>query len=262
MSGPKHLWSGDWERESAATSGAEADRHQDLQDPTAGGDAASRPEQTPETSAGTERRNGRIAVAATLAVLVIAVIVIVATNGGSNSGQPTSAAAIPGTPTNTTQTTPTQTTPTQTTPTQTSPGQTSPGQTAPNLTNPNPTNPNPTTPAPAPATPQSTTTASSTTATPTVPPQPVSWLGMEILTIPSGAAVIDAVTPGAAGDRAGLTPGDTIVAVDGQPITGSASIAHAARGKGKGEMVTVTVVRGGTTLDVHVPFSGPPTAYP
>ena len=255
MSGPKHLWSGDWERESAATSGAEADRHRAHQDPTAGGDAASTPEQTPETSAGTERRNGRIAVAATLAVLVIAVIVILATNGGSNSGEPTSAAAIPGTPTGTTQTSTTQTSPTQT-----SPGQTSPGQTAPNPSNPNPTSPTPTTPAP--ATPQSTTTPSSTTATPTVPPQPVSWLGMEILTIPSGAAVIDAVTPGGAGDLAGLTPGDTIVAVDGQPVTGSTSIAHAAQGKRKGEMVTVTVVRGGTTLDVHVPFNGLPTAYP
>ena len=62
MTGPKHLWSGDWERESAATSGTEADRRQDHEDPTAGGNAATTPAPTTETSAGSERRNRRIAV--------------------------------------------------------------------------------------------------------------------------------------------------------------------------------------------------------
>jgi membrane-associated protease RseP (regulator of RpoE activity) len=257
MSGPKHLWSGDWERESAATSGAEADQRQDHQDPTVGENAARTPVPTPETRAGTEHRNGRIAVAVTLVVLVIAVIVIVATNGGSDSRQLTSAAAIPSSPTN-----PSLTSPTPTNPGQTAPNLTIPNPTTPNPTTPNPTTPNPTTPTPNPATPPTTTTTSSTTTAPTVAPRPVSWLGMEILTIPSGAAVIDAVTPGGAGDRAGLTPGDTIVEVDGHQVSGSASIARAASGRHKGETVTVTVVRGGTTLDVQTRFTGPPTGYP
>ncbi len=249
MTGPKHLWSGDWERESAATSGTETDRRQDQQDPAAGENAATTPAQTTETSAGNERRNGRIAVAGTITVLLIAVIAIVATSGGPDPKTPTSAAAIPTIP---------------------APPGTIPNQTIPNLTIPSPATPTPTTPHhphhpdhpdhpdPTPTTP----TTSSTPAAPAVAPQPVSWLGMEILTIPSGAAVVDAVTAGGVADRAGLTPGDIIVEVDHHGVTGSASIAHAVRDKHKGDVVTVTVVRGGTSLDAQTTFTGPPTAYP
>ena len=127
MSGPKHLWSGDWERESAETSGAEVGRRQALEGPATGENAARTPDPATETNAGTERRNGRIAVAATLAVLLIAVIVIVATSG-SDPRQPTTAASLPNTAT---ATSPTPTSPGQTSPGQTSPGQTSPGQTSP-----------------------------------------------------------------------------------------------------------------------------------
>ncbi len=85
---------------------------------------------------------------------------------------------------------------------------------------------------------------------------------MEIITIPGGAAIVDTVTAGGAGDRAGLTPADTIVGIDNHTVTGSASIARVVRGKHKGDKVTVTVVRGGTSLDVQTTFTGPPTVYP
>jgi len=252
MTGPKHLWSGDWERESAATSGAEADRRQDHQDPTVGENAATSPAQESETTATTKRRRNRIAAASTLAVLVIAGIVIAATSGGSDptgATAPTAAALAP--PTNPTPPTPAQ----PTAPNPTTPNPTSPSPAIPTPTNPNPSTPNPATPPPPPPT-------SSTTTTPTVAPQPVNWLGMEIITIPSGAAVIDTVSPGGAGDKAGLTPADTITQIDNHAVTGSTSIARAVRGKHKGDSVTVTVVRGGTSLDVQTTFTGPPTAYP
>ena len=85
---------------------------------------------------------------------------------------------------------------------------------------------------------------------------------MEILTIPSGAAVVDAVTAGGPADRAGLTPGDIIIEVDHHRVAGSVSIAHAVSGKHKGDAVTVTVARGGIGLNVRTTFTGPPTAYP
>lgn len=247
MTGPKHLWSGDWQRESAAASDTEADRRQDHEEATAGGNAVTTPAPTTETAAGNERRNARIAVVATIAVLVIAVVAIAATSGGSAPRSPTTAAAIPTIPA-----------PTQTSPSQTAPNLTIPGPTAPNPTAPTPTTPTPTTPSP--ATPPAAT--SSTTTAPTVAPQPVSWLGMEILTIPSGAAVVDALTAGGPADRAGITPGDILIEVDHHGVAGSASIARIVSGKHKGDSVTVTIVRGGTSLDVRTTFTGPPTAYP
>jgi len=254
MTGPKHLWSGDWERESAATSGAEADRRQDHEDPTAGGNAATSPAREPETTAPTRRRRNRIAVATTLALLVIAGIAIAATSAGSDPTRataPTAAAAA----------SPTNPTPAQpTTPNPTNPNPTNPSPAIPTPAIPTPTNPNPSTPNP--ATPLPPAPTSSTATTPTVAPQPVNWLGMEIITIPSGAAVIDTVSPGGAGDRAGLTPADTITQIDNHAVTGSTSIARAVRGKHRGDSVTVTVVRGGTSLDVQTTFTGPPTAYP
>jgi membrane-associated protease RseP (regulator of RpoE activity) len=249
MTGPKHLWSGDWQRESAAASDTEADRRQDHEDPTAGGNAVTTPAQTTETAAGNERRNARIAVVATIAVLLIAVVAIAATSGGSAPRSPTTAAAIP---------TPTQTSPGQTVPNLTIPSPTAPNPTAPAPAAPAPTTPTPTTPSP--ATPPATT--NSTTTAPTVTPQPVSWLGMEILTIPSGAAVVDAITAGGPADRAGITPGDILIEIDHHGVAGSASIARIVSGKHKGDTVTVTVVRGGTSLDVRTTFTGPPTAYP
>lgn len=238
MTGRKHLWSGDWERESAATSGGEADRRRDQIDPTVGENAATTPNQAHETT-NTQRRNGRIAVAATIAILVIAGSVIASTSGSdtAQSTAPTAAAAAP-TPT------------------------------APNLTNPSPQGTNPAIPiptSPSPATPSPaapSTTTSSTASTPAVAPQPVKWLGMEIITVPSGAAVVDTVSAGGAGDRAGLTPADTITQIDGHPVTGSASIARAVGGKHKGDALTVTVARGGTILHVQTTYTGPPTAYP
>ncbi len=247
MTGPKHLWSGDWERESAASTGDDADRRHDHQDPMVGENAAAPPARAPETTATTTRRRNRIVAASTLAALVIVAIAIAATSGGSDPTRttaPTAAAAAP--PINPTPPNPSQ---------PTSPNPTSPNPTSPT---PAPTTPNPATPSP--AAPPSTTT-SSTTSAPTVAPQPVNWLGMEIITVPSGAAVIDTVSPGGAGDRAGLTPADTIVQIDNHAVAGSTSIARAVRGKHKGDTVTVTVVRGGTSLDVQTTFTGPPTAY-
>jgi len=249
MTGPKHLWSGDWERESAASSGAEAGRRQDHQDPAVDENAARTPAQEPTTIAAKNRRRNRIAAASTLTVLVLAAIAIAAASGGSDPTRataPTAAAQAPSA----------------------NPAPTQP--TNPNPTNPNPTNPNPTNPSPAiptnpnPPTPSPTTppSTSSTTTAPPVAPQPINWLGMEIITVPGGSAVVDTVTPGGAGDKAGLTPADTIVQIDNHAVTGSASIARAVRGKRRGDMVTVTVVRGGTSLDVRTSYSGPPTAYP
>ena len=241
MTGPKHLWSGDWESESTARNGGRADRTP-AEDPTAGPNPAP-PDPEPDTAK--HRRNGLIAGGITVAVLAIVAIVI-ASSGGSNSPQAPTTAAGPGTAT--AQQTPTNpipsvpTNPTQTTPT--------------NPTQSTPTSPTPTTP----TTP--TTRHSAAAAAPTVPPRPITWLGMEVITVPNGTAVVDTVTPGGAGDLAGLNPADRISAINGHAVTGSSSIAKVVSGIHKGALIALTIDRGGTTLHPQAKFTGPPTPYP
>ena len=180
-------------------------------------------------------------------MLAIVAIVIAASSASNSPQAPTTAASAPTATAQQTQTNPIPSVPTN--PTQSTP--TNPTQSTP--TSPTPTNP---------TTPTTPTTSSATAPTPTVPPRPVTWLGMEVITVPNGTAVVDTVAPGGAGDLAGLNPADRISAINGHAVTGSTSIANAVRGIRKGTVITLTIDRGGTTLHPQATFTGPPTPYP
>jgi putative serine protease PepD len=66
-----------------------------------------------------------------------------------------------------------------------------------------------------------------------------------------GAQVADVVAGSAAQD-AGLQAGDTVVAVDGDGVTGAESLTAQVRERAPGTEVTLTVVRDGQSLDVPV----------
>ncbi|SDS84639.1 putative serine protease PepD [Paraoerskovia marina] len=62
------------------------------------------------------------------------------------------------------------------------------------------------------------------------------------------------VTPGSAADEGGIQAGDVIVAIDGDPVSGAASLTGYVRERRAGEVSTITLVRDGKTQDVDVTF--------
>ena len=67
----------------------------------------------------------------------------------------------------------------------------------------------------------------------------------------SGALVSDVVA-GSAAQKAGITVGDVVTAVDGEPITGQAGLIATIRNLAPGDKTTVSIVRGGKPIEVSV----------
>jgi regulator of sigma E protease len=61
---------------------------------------------------------------------------------------------------------------------------------------------------------------------------------------------VPAVSPGEVADRAGIKPGDVILAVDGRPITFATDLKEAISSRPE-QLVTITVLRDGQTLDIQ-----------
>jgi hypothetical protein len=218
MTGPKHLWSGDWEDESTAADGARAPFRAPAREPAP---APGRPV-TPRLAAPppparkrpapprsprrrvtvpAARRLRRPALIGTAAVLLVAVVAY-ALIGLLRSAEPSTSTAAAG-------------------------------------------------------------PAANLIATPAVPgARPVSWLGMELVTVAPGVAVVETVGLNTAGDRAGLEPGDTIAQIDGHQIRGAGDIAGAIGGLPAGETVAMLINRGSSTFSTDITLAAPPTAYP
>jgi putative serine protease PepD len=75
----------------------------------------------------------------------------------------------------------------------------------------------------------------------------------------SGALVTEVVA-GSAAEKAGITVGDVVIAVDGEPITGQAGLIATIRNRAPGDTATVSLVRDGKPLDVSVVFGERPPA--
>jgi putative serine protease PepD len=66
------------------------------------------------------------------------------------------------------------------------------------------------------------------------------------------AQVPDPLTPGGPADSAGLQPGDVVTAVDGKAVGDSSELIVAIRARQPGDVVSLTVQRGGRTFQVKV----------
>jgi S1-C subfamily serine protease len=71
-------------------------------------------------------------------------------------------------------------------------------------------------------------------------------------------AVVASVDPGPAAD-AGITPGDVIVAIDGNPVNGSESVVAAVRDREPGNQIEVVVLRDGEQRTLTVTLGERPT---
>jgi S1-C subfamily serine protease len=194
MSGPKHLWSGDWENEPGAACDRLAARPDDEPAP------AVAPPPRPRAPRGPPSRRRR-----TLAIAIVAVVLIAAGAWGltallGSSGSPGSTVA-----------------------------------------------------AVSAAQPASVTASS---------PQPISWLGMEIQTLPPGVAVIETVRLGSNGDRAGLESGDVIQRINNRQIHGTGDVAAAVHGLHPGDRVLLQISQGSSLYALQATLAAPPSAYP
>jgi S1-C subfamily serine protease len=80
----------------------------------------------------------------------------------------------------------------------------------------------------------------------------VPWLGVSGDDRAADGAVVGTATDGSPAAKAGITGGDVIVAVDGQPVTSMAVLALSLRDYDVGAMVDLTYVRGGVVRHTSV----------
>lgn len=237
MTGPKHLWSGNWQEESEAASDERTSRVPEPQDeaptlprPTRPQPTSPRPKRPPRRRKSNFQRAVPVALLALLFVAVAAWGVSALVGSSDHKTSPPPHAATP------------------TPPAATSPP---PGPTTPPSAT---TSPPPTTTTPPPATAPSTPAIASA--------RPVSWLGMQIETLPPGAAVIETVKLGSEGDRAGLEPGDVIVAINNQPINAASGITTAIQGLHRGDQIPIQISHGSTLDQTTIILAAPPLVHP
>jgi S1-C subfamily serine protease len=231
MSGPKHLWSGDWQRESEAASATRAQRAPKTAEPEPAEPATEKiPPGRPRRQLKRPRLSGTTVVVAAAVLVLAGAAFGLSSLLGSSSPRPRHPAvasataptvpAVPGVPALPTPTTP----PAQTSPqTQT---QTSPQ-------------------------------TSQVAATPMV-----NWLGMQIATQPPGAAVVQTVRIGSPADRAGINPGEIIEAINGRAINSAQDIAAAVRGLRPAARVTLQLAYGSGNSEAQLTLGAPPSVAP
>ncbi len=75
-------------------------------------------------------------------------------------------------------------------------------------------------------------------------------------------ATIELIEPGGPAERVGLMPGDVITEVDGQPITTSSDLARALAAKQPGQQVQLEVNRAGQTIVIDTTLGSRPPGVP
>lgn len=86
-----------------------------------------------------------------------------------------------------------------------------------------------------------------------VPPRPISHtgrLGVFLAAADVGGAIVQGIWPGSGAERAGLEPGDRILAINGEEQPDRARVMDTLHAMYPGEIVRLTLERGGSTLDV------------
>lgn len=87
----------------------------------------------------------------------------------------------------------------------------------------------------------------------------MSWLGMQIVNVPPGAAVVETVAPGSEAEVAGLEPGDIVIAVNGRRISATRDIRPAIKGLHRGVVVPLEISRGSTLFTTQAALGAPPS---
>lgn len=224
MSGPKHLWSGNWAEESREPAESTVTRPSEPPTPD-----PARPLPLHRAPSRSWRFWAPVVAGAAVAGLALAIVL-----GGSPNPRPAAHHTSP----------------------RASLFPTVPTATVPSPTVPSPTLPSPTVPSPGGATGQATQSSTGLTG------RTVSWLGMEISTVEGVGAVIQTVDLGSPADTAGLDPGDIIQSINGHSVNSADQIAGAVKGVKRGTGVPISVQRGSTAFGTVILFASPPKIGP
>jgi hypothetical protein len=88
------------------------------------------------------------------------------------------------------------------------------------------------------------------------------WLGVELSQPPGGGVIVGRVFPGGPGGRAGIQPGDVIMAVGDQPVSSPADVQSAIENLKPGDQIPVAVLRGANSYTTLVRIAGQPAGTP
>lgn len=83
------------------------------------------------------------------------------------------------------------------------------------------------------------------------------WLGVVVAHETDGARILQ-VVPNSPADKAGLRPGDRIVALDGEPVNADHPLPDSIRRHRPGDTVRLTIIREGTEQTVSVTLGRAP----
>ena len=88
------------------------------------------------------------------------------------------------------------------------------------------------------------------------------WLGMELSQPPGGGVIVGSVAPGGPGDRAGIQAGDVILAAGNQSVNSPADVESVIDNMHVGDHVPLTVLRGAMSYTTLVKLAGRPAGTP
>ncbi len=91
---------------------------------------------------------------------------------------------------------------------------------------------------------------------------PMSWLGMEVATVGPGRVVVETVASGSQGERSGFEPGDVLLAIDSRSLVSTADISKAIFGMRSGDEVQIEVGRGSAVFVTSATLAAAPVKYP
>jgi hypothetical protein len=88
------------------------------------------------------------------------------------------------------------------------------------------------------------------------------WLGVELSQPPGGGVIVGRVFAGGPSGRAGIQPGDVIMAVGNQPVSSPADVQSAIENLQPGDQIPLTVLRGANSYTTLVRLAGQPAGTP
>jgi hypothetical protein len=88
------------------------------------------------------------------------------------------------------------------------------------------------------------------------------WLGVELSNPIGGGVIVTSVAPGGPADRAGIEPGDVVMQIGNRAVNSPNDIDSAIQGMNVGDRVQIVILRGATTYTTVAKLAGAPAGTP